>query len=230
MSISKLLKIVVCAAALVASASAALAYEGGAYLYERDGEFVLVDYGSPDTLSMIARGRMYEMTIGRSASGSLYTADGDARTTFWGKGEAAFITLRGEDLGEFTLVRRYGDAGSVASPTAEHVPVPIKVVWRVVSIEGAAVSQSAPITITFGHHAALTGHSGVNAITGSWITTTRDGMVIDELAATKNAAPQDLLDQEARLLDALGRVRSYRIDGDLLTLSTDVGVILAEKI
>lgn len=83
--------------------------DGGedAFVYRQGDRLAIAAYAGPTELTLTIDERAYHMTQTPSASGARYEADYDPGTVFWTKGDAAYITLRGVDAGEFELVRSY---------------------------------------------------------------------------------------------------------------------------
>ena len=97
--------------------------------------------------------------------------------------------------------------------------------WTLVSIDGDDVdtliqpSAKRP-NLQINEDGRISGHAGVNRMNGSVdADKLADGMFsAGPLASTMMAGPEDLMTLEHRVLEALGRVNRFRIDGDQLYL------------
>jgi len=75
------------------------------------------------------------------------------------------------------------------------------------------------ITAVFSDAGALSGTAGVNTYNTAYTTGGQSQMTIaGEIATTRMAGPQELMDQEAAYLAALPQTGFYRVDGDSLEL------------
>ncbi len=105
--------------------------------------------------------------------------------------------------------------------------------WWVEDIDGGGVIDRSHTTLHFVAAGRVAGDGGCNRYMGEAV---RDGadLTFGRLAGTMMACPQALLNQEQRFHDALGRVRSWRIDArtGLLHLQNDAGetVVRAHRI
>ena len=97
--------------------------------------------------------------------------------------------------------------------------------WAVATIGGDALIEGSAPEFVLGPDGALSGDTGVNRMGGSW---SRDGdaLSFSEVAMTRRAGRPELMDQETRLLEALGRTRGARIDGGALVLTDADGAEL----
>jgi heat shock protein HslJ len=82
----------------------------------------------------------------------------------------------------------------------------------------------AAFTATFADDGTVSGSSGCNTFSGSY-TVDGDSMSFGPLAATQMACAEDVMTQEAGVLGALGRVTSFTIQGNELTLLGEDGSV-----
>lgn len=93
------------------------------------------------------------------------------------------------------------------------------------AVEGTALTDN--LTAVFGTGGAFTGFGGCNDLSGSYTTSGGDGLTITGLAGTTKACAPDVGALEARYVAALGRVTTYEISGDTLTLRDSEGAMQA---
>lgn len=74
------------------------------------------------------------------------------------------------------------------------------------------------ITLEFGDAQKVSGFSGVNRYSGSYVATAAGNLKFGPMASTKMAGPDDAMAAEAVYLNLLERVTSYRMSGDQLVL------------
>jgi len=90
-----------------------------------------------------------------------------------------------------------------------------------------SLAASSAITATFGSDGSLTGKASVNRYSTTY-TTSGDTMAIDaNIASTKMAGPEELMQQESAYLAALPKSATYTIEGDELWLRDSTGATLA---
>ena len=84
-------------------------------------------------------------------------------------------------------------------------------IWLVEDIAGKGVIDNAQTTIRFDESGRVSGSTGCNLFNG---TATIEGNIIKfgQLATTRRACVPALMDQEQRLLKAMGEVRSFAVD------------------
>ncbi len=94
-------------------------------------------------------------------------------------------------------------------------------VWVAEDIDNRGVMDILQSTVAFTPEGRIQGFGGCNSFTGAY---TQDGNSLTigteggQLATTLKACPPAVMDQEARFMDALGRVSAYRIEQGLLHL------------
>jgi len=116
------------------------------------------------------------------------------------------------------------------TPAAQTVHSPTELVgeWSIQSILGTPASAASQAYLRFAEDGRLSGSTGLNQISGSWILEANT-LTISQLISTLKAGPADLMDQEQRLLKALSRVRGAQLPpGGSLALVGQDGATLAE--
>lgn len=83
--------------------------------------------------------------------------------------------------------------------------------WLAEDIAGRAVVDRAQTTIAFKADGSVSGSTGVNRFHGQ-AKIDGDRVTIGPLATTRRAGPPALMDQEARFLKSIDRVRRFRIE------------------
>jgi heat shock protein HslJ len=114
-----------------------------------------------------------------------------------------------------------GDAGEDAAAELEGQ------VWRAVEIAGVttAPADGAEATATF-EGGVVSGSGSVNRYTAAYTTKARDGITIEQAAATLMAGPEDAMAQEQAYFTALTRAATFSVDEGSLTLKDDQGATL----
>ena len=74
------------------------------------------------------------------------------------------------------------------------------------------------ISLSFMAEGAVSGFSGCNQYTGSYVTSGTDGLTISDLAITRMACEADAMTLESQYTAALAKVATYAISGNTLTL------------
>lgn len=176
--------------------------------YRRDGSTLELsrDLAATKMLcpeSVMNRARAYVSALGETAS---FAIDGDS---------LALLDATGEVLARFVA-----SSAELAGTT-----------WRVLAYNnghGGVVSVAADTVarVEFEHKGRITGTGGCNAFTGDFATR-GSSLAITQLAGTRHACsePDGVMEQEARLMTALGSVASYRIEGERLELRTADGAL-----
>jgi heat shock protein HslJ len=94
--------------------------------------------------------------------------------------------------------------------------------WIVVSLNGETVEQPAPNIEFSGDR--VSGSGGCNRYFGGYQVTGAETIVIRGIGSTEMACePAAIMEREQSYFAALNAVRSYRRDGDRLTLSAVAG-------
>ncbi len=94
--------------------------------------------------------------------------------------------------------------------------------WLVEEIDGKPLLSEAEVTLTFGPEGAFSGDSGVNRLRSSYRL--EGGLLqLSEIMATRMAGPPELMEQESRLMAALGQARAAQVNGDGLRLLDAAG-------
>lgn len=101
--------------------------------------------------------------------------------------------------------------------------------WRITEIDGAPVMAEVLLELRFDTQGKATGQGGCNGWLASY-QLTGEGLVIGPVGATRMACAPALMDQEARLFDALARVTRFDMtdEGALVLLAGDARVISAD--
>lgn len=93
--------------------------------------------------------------------------------------------------------------------------------WTLVELGGAPVEvrpdERPPHVVLDLEEAHVSGSGGVNRFTGTFALSENE-LRFGPLATTMMAGPEPAMWRERTFLDALGRVRSYSLDGRTLTL------------
>ncbi len=95
--------------------------------------------------------------------------------------------------------------------------------WKLEAIDGKAVLADSRITAQF-QEGQLAGSAGVNNYFAGY-EMAGGSLSIGLAGATMMMGPEELMDQEMAFLSALQSVKSFRVDGDTLTLVTEGGVL-----
>jgi heat shock protein HslJ len=115
-------------------------------------------------------------------------------------------------------------SGLAAAACASNVPIAAlsDTRWTVASLNGEPLAERAP-TIEFGRD-RISGSGGCNRYFGGYEITGTDTIVIRGVGSTEMACePMAIMTREQAYFTALDGVRSYRRDGDRLTLSSVAG-------
>ncbi len=124
-------------------------------------------------------------------------------------------------------------------PPASRKPVPdaprpsIAGVWKVIGVDVGGVHLKAPtageaIVLEFSESdipsPRVGGFGGVNRFSGSYSFSLGEmnvgGMWVNNIASTLRAGPEQLMEFESRLLDVLGRARTFSFDGTQGTIDS----------
>jgi heat shock protein HslJ len=99
--------------------------------------------------------------------------------------------------------------------------------WSLVSIGGSPVLASESTSMLF-DKGRLSGSDGCNRYTTSYMASEKDLKVGANIAGTRMACPQPVMEEAATFIGILGRATSYRRSGDRLTLLDSSGRPLAD--
>jgi heat shock protein HslJ len=86
-----------------------------------------------------------------------------------------------------------------------------------------ATSTTSDLTATFGTQGAFRGFGGCNTLSGSYAVTGAHGLTITDVASTLKACTPEVGALEQQYTAALGRVATYELSGDRLTLRDAAG-------
>lgn len=100
-------------------------------------------------------------------------------------------------------------------------------IWRVEDIGGAGVVDNSHTTLAFGGDSRVAGDGGCNRYFGDF-KESGESLEFGMLAGTLRACAEALMDQESRFHEAMGQVRSWRVndDGQLELLDADGKVVI----
>lgn len=93
--------------------------------------------------------------------------------------------------------------------------------WAVQGVPGATEAH-----LVFTADGAVYGSGGCNRLRGGYRTTGADGLELGPLASTMMACPSPADEAERHVLDALGAVRRWRVEGGVLLLMDAGGATL----
>lgn len=102
--------------------------------------------------------------------------------------------------------------------------------WELAAIEGEKPIESTKIWITFKPDETwVSGHSGCNRFTGSYIRRGEDGIRIGPLSSTRMFCqqPEGVMQQEARFLHLMGEAVAYRASREWFHLLVDDRIVLS---
>ncbi|MEC9084819.1 MAG: META domain-containing protein, partial [Pseudomonadota bacterium] len=98
--------------------------------------------------------------------------------------------------------------------------------WMVEEIDGEPVLEGSEVTIGFTDEGRVFGSSSCNRYNGGWHIQGQE-LVFSQMAATRMACPETLMQQENRFLKLLGDVHGYQFAADgRLVLETGQGVTI----
>jgi heat shock protein HslJ/membrane-bound inhibitor of C-type lysozyme len=97
--------------------------------------------------------------------------------------------------------------------------------WKVVELDGRAVSDPARTTIDFAPEGRLAGVAACNRYFGSY-TLSGEGLRLSPLGATKMACDAQAMDEERSFIDAAGRIDGFAIAADGSLLLRGAGKVL----
>lgn len=93
--------------------------------------------------------------------------------------------------------------------------------WKLVEVDGSGVDVTEqmrePHIVLDGQNGRFHGSGGVNRLLGGY-TVDGNAVTFSQVASTMMAGPPEAMQQEQRIVAALGRVRGFQIAGDRLTL------------
>ncbi len=119
------------------------------------------------------------------------------------------------------------DSGAESSPSpslSASSTAPLKAAdlagsnWQLKSAAASHDWAKFDITLKFGEGQEISGTSGVNRYTGTYVATDAGGLKFGPLASTKMAGPDDAMAAEAAFLKLMGQVTGFRYDGQQLVL------------
>lgn len=123
--------------------------------------------------------------------------------------------MRGaDDLGQYDTIGVVKPVGAMSAPLGDNE-------WTLVELDGERIEPGADmcaLTLVLDlEEAHVSGSGGVNRIKGTFALSESE-LRFGPLATTMMAGPDPAMQRERAFLDALARVTSYELDGQLLTL------------
>jgi heat shock protein HslJ len=94
--------------------------------------------------------------------------------------------------------------------------------WRIVSVDGVPAVEGEILEVDFGHDGRASGSTGVNRFTASY-SVTAEYLTFGPLATTRRMGPPELVEQEARVVQSLAGMCSYRFEGLSLVIDGPLG-------
>lgn len=91
--------------------------------------------------------------------------------------------------------------------------------WVPIEIEGIPASEVTRVFVQFGGDGRLSGNSGCNRFTGSYLIDGATLRISSGLAMTRMACPPAAMEEEARLVQALVAARGFFRDGISLDMT-----------
>lgn len=172
------------------------------------GDRSLTFQGMPDDPLMHVGGREYELDQVESASGSRYVASGSDGTGVWIRGERARLTLAGNDLPTCT----YASGDQLSEP-----------VWTLTELVSQEVIVNYRATLRFSAAGRVSGRLSCNHYRASWQRIGEQLIIDNPITTTRMACNSEVMEQEHRFLNALGRVERFELaqNGDLLLYGRD---------
>jgi len=100
--------------------------------------------------------------------------------------------------------------------------------WKATGINNGknaveSTNLTGSVTATFDTKGAISGSSGCNTYSGQYAVSGSNSMTITGVAATRKACADDVMAVETAYLAALGKVATYTLSGDTLTLKDSGG-------
>jgi heat shock protein HslJ len=95
--------------------------------------------------------------------------------------------------------------------------------WVPIEIEGVPASEVTRAFVQFGDDGRLSGNSGCNRFTGSYRIDGETLRIGSRVAMTRMACPQAVMEEEARLVQALEAARGFSRNGIALEMTGEDG-------
>lgn len=84
--------------------------------------------------------------------------------------------------------------------------------WVVEQIAGQPINANSRVTLLFSGDGRIAGRASCNRLSGHYsVESDSDTLQFSDLATTKMACPEPLMEQERRFVEALGSVQSYAL-------------------
>ncbi|MGP9790752.1 META domain-containing protein [Roseinatronobacter sp. NSM] len=166
----------------------------------------LVELGFlPDDVRLRFNEQLIVMTPAPAASGALFTAPDTPATSIHIKGDTALLRIDGAELAECMLMRPEFDI--------------TQGVWNITAIGDKAAVFPSRTELVFYPDGRMSATVGCNRLIGGY---RRHGGILSfgQIASTRMACPDGMMDQEQRFTTMLRRVDGYRVapDSGRLTL------------
>jgi len=119
----------------------------------------------------------------------------------------------------FAMPARQGlKAGGGAQLTGVH--------WRAVSVDHEAVPEDVDLQIQFDVDGSIKGHGGCNRFFGS-LQKSESGIEVSPLGSTRMSCPEPVMKRETAFLDAVQKMKDFRIGDSEMSLLDEDGNVLA---
>ena len=131
----------------------------------------------------------------------------------------ALLILAVAGLVFFAMQARQGlKAGGGAQLTGVH--------WQAVRIDDEALPEDVDLQIQFDVDGSIKGHSGCNRFFGS-LQKSESGIEVSPLGSTRMACPEPVMNRETAFLDAVQKMKDFRIGDSEMSLLDEDGNVLA---
>ena len=100
-------------------------------------------------------------------------------------------------------------------------------IWMLSELKGAPLAAGTIVSAQFSTDGRLAGSSGCNRYSGSYTVSGAELSISTPLESTTMMCAEDIMTQESAYLQALGEVKSFTIQGNVLTLSGADNTVLA---
>jgi heat shock protein HslJ/membrane-bound inhibitor of C-type lysozyme len=168
----------------------------------------------------------YAMQRVVSASGAKYENPGHPDTWFWDKGARAQLTVAGQRYEECKLLP--GEETGESSRGGGGV---LGIDWRLEDLDRTGIIDFSHLTLRLDEAGRVSGSGGCNQFSGGYSLNEGELKIGDNLAVTRKACAESLMDQEQRYLGLLPSMRRLALDETgALVLSSEEGQTLTFRI
>ena len=101
--------------------------------------------------------------------------------------------------------------------------------WRPTLLGADEIATDSGMFVLFAVDGSITGNGGCNNFNG-YLQTTDDGLSVGELAATRMACPQEIMDRELAFMQALQETTQFEMGKDSLQLLGVGNALLAQLV